>query len=332
MKITKEIELKYGHQSEGDSPFTRNARLLQSIWRLEIGEINMGIGPTKKSIHPKTKEPTYYGNMLLDGEKTGKNFFYTETLDYAQKRVNPINRKAEETFDEYRLFNNLLSSMPMAFNLFHPLMMIKEKQPELLNQMMRDAFPQLPINRIDDIGIEYIPTPTFNYTKDKSAMDAFILFSDEYNNQYIIAIEMKYTDSLGTNTASLKVLNEQIEIIKELNLFTNEAIQKMRSNEIKLTQIYRNFILTEKFRQVKGLKDSFSIIMAPKDHPSTDAEINSLTKHLNVEFKETKLFKYCLESFVKALKISCPEEYTGWLDKFYDRYLDFNKLEKISKM
>lgn len=53
----KKIEANiYGNQCGSDNAFTKKARLLQSIYRVEIGE-EEGVGPTKTS---KQK----YGNMI----------------------------------------------------------------------------------------------------------------------------------------------------------------------------------------------------------------------------------------------------------------------------
>lgn len=219
MKQSERIKEHYGPQSPGDNPFTSKARLLQSIYRVQSGETAMGVGPSMHSKDSKTGEPSYYGNMVKDGQLTGKNFFFRETFEYALTRVGKM--KAEETIDQYRLFNNLLSSMPMAFNLFHPLMMIKERHPEILNKMIREVFPELPVFKVDEIKIEFIPTPVSDYTNDKSAMDAAIIFSDEEKNNYIIAIETKYTDSLGLNMG--KDNDSKMRTAKESGLFTEEG-------------------------------------------------------------------------------------------------------------
>jgi hypothetical protein len=55
----------YGNQCGSDNAFTRKARMLQSMYRVEIGE-EEGVGPTKAS---KQK----YGNMISGGEVYGKN-------------------------------------------------------------------------------------------------------------------------------------------------------------------------------------------------------------------------------------------------------------------
>ncbi len=324
MKQYERIESLYGPQSAGDNPFTAKARLLQSVYRIQIGEAAMGVGPNEYSRNKVTKEPSYYGNMLLNGSLSQKNFFFKETFEYAEHRVE--NKRKEETIDKYRLFNNLLSSMPLAFNLFHPLMMIKNKCPGELNQMVRNLFPALPVWNVEEILIEFVPTPIFDYTNDKSAMDAAILFSDEENNKYIIAIETKYTDCLGLNKAEDN--EAKVTAARKSGLFTSNGLEHIQNG---CTQMYRNFLLTEKYRMVHQLKDSFSIILAPKDHPTTEKEITSLRTFLKQEY-HYKLEKYSLEDFVSSLGKSCPKEFQTWLKWFFDRYLDFSKIEPLLKV
>ena len=74
------ITERFGHQGDSDSSFTRKARLLQSIYRVEIGE-KEGTGPTKNSHR-------YYGNMICGGDVSGANFLMPETFEYAKERVN----------------------------------------------------------------------------------------------------------------------------------------------------------------------------------------------------------------------------------------------------
>lgn len=305
---------KYGNQSSSDNVFTRYARLLQSIYRLEIKEFECGYGPHKKSAKK-------YGNILTHGEKTGKNFFFNETFEYAHQRIK--NKKPYETIDEYRLFNNLLSSMPMAFNLFHPLMMIKEKYPSEINNIVKNLFPELPIDIVESIDIEFIPNPPERYINDKSAMDASIVFTDKQSKKYIIAIETKYTDSLGTNKA--RDNKRKLEFAIESGLFTVEGINHIKNG---CTQIYRNFLLTESYRFIENFHDSYSIILAPKNHPTTEKEIESLKKYLKEEY-HYKLKKYSLEDFISIIKTNSPMEFRQWAEHFHSRYLDFNKLKTL---
>jgi hypothetical protein len=311
MKLRDETESILGPQSPSDNSFTAKARKLQSLWRVQNG-LEMGVGPNRNSIKR-------YGNMLQDGEITGCNFYFPETFAYAQWRVGK--KLKDETIDEYRLFNNLMSSMPMAFNLFHPLMMLKTKEPTTLDEMIKAAFPKIKyIYKVLEIGLEFIPTPIENYIGDKSAMDAYIRFQDKAGNNYLIAIETKYTDSLGVNTASEKSFQKQLDIINELDMFIPASVELIRKKELAISQIYRNFILAEKYAKLHGLDGVYSVILVPKDHPTTKDEVRSLQSHLKDEYKY-KISALALEDFAAAIHEFCPPGYLEWMDWFRDRYI-----------
>lgn len=302
----------YGNQCGSDNAFTQKARLLQSMYRVEIGE-KEGIGPTRTS---KRK----YGNMITGGEVSGKNFLMKETFEYAKERVK--NRKNGETIDEFRLFNNLLSSMPMAFNLFHPLMLLLKQNPDKVTLAIKSVFKNIPISNVTEIGLEFIPTPTEKYTKDKSAMDAYIKFLDDKGDKYIIAIETKYTDVLGVNEA--QKCEEQKQMLIDTGLFDDIFKGLLIDHKIKLTQIYRNLLLTERYRIVEGLKDSYSVVLSPKEHPSTEEGIRSVTTYLKPEYAY-KLSAITLENFVDTMILYLPEYYVQVYKKFKKRYLEFGK-------
>lgn len=302
--------LNLGNQCKSDNAFTKKARLLQSMYRVKIGE-EEGVGSTKTS---KRK----YGNMISGGEISGKNFLMKETFEYAKKRVK--NRKDNETIDEFRLFNNLLSSMPMAFNLFHPLMLLLEENPEKVTLAIRSIFKNIPVFVVTKIGLEFIPTPIEKYAKDKSAMDAYIQFQDNNGEKYIIAIETKYTDILGLNEAHN--CEEQKQMLIDTGLFYAEFEGLLIANKIKLTQIYRNLLLTERYREVENLKDSYSVVLSPKEHPSTEKEIRSVTEYLKPEYAY-KLSAATLEDFVDTMIQCLPEYYAQVYERFRERYLEF---------
>ena len=91
------MDNKYGKQYSSDNAFTRKARLLQSMYRVEIGE-EEGVGPYN----------IIMAIMISGGEVSGKNFLLRETFEYVKESVR--NKKDTEMIDGFRLFNNLLSS------------------------------------------------------------------------------------------------------------------------------------------------------------------------------------------------------------------------------
>ena len=71
---------------------------------------------------------------------------------------------------------------------------------------------------------------------------------------------------------------------------------------------------------------SYSIILAPKEHPTTNNELESLTNVLRDEYKN-KIKKIDLENFVNIIINNSPNEYRAVFERFYDRYLNFDKLK-----
>jgi hypothetical protein len=103
----------------------------------------MGVGPWP----PENKKSRPQINMLVDGKKTGKNFVNEFTFNYAKYRVE--NKQHNETIDEYRLFNNMLSSQPMAFNLFCPFIrMLKEGKEKVVTTIFKAIFPDKHIREV----------------------------------------------------------------------------------------------------------------------------------------------------------------------------------------
>lgn len=202
----------------------------------------------------------------------GKNFLMKETFEYANGRV--ANKRKNETIDGFRLFDNLLSSQPMGFNLFHPLVLLLKQDQAMVTLAVRLVFRNFPVFEVTEIDLEFIPTPIEDYTNDKSAMDAYIRFVGNKGGKHIIAIETKYTDVLGVNEASR--CEEQKQMLVDTGLFSTDFEELLTESKVKLTQIYRNLLLTERYRMVEGLKDSYSVVLSPKDHSSTEEEINQL--------------------------------------------------------
>ena len=317
-----------GEEYKGDSRFVAKCRRLQSIYRYEIGEEIRPYTDRYGNVH-------YYGNYISNGEipKEGcwKNFLTEHAFNYAKDRVE--HKKKYETIEGDRLFNNLLSSQPMAFNLFCPLRQMREESSETATKVIKAALPGYPIHIVTEVELEFIPENHMELTGDKSAMDAIIRFEDEHGKGGFIAIETKYSENLGTNVAYDKDKDgkkipraKSIEAIKELQCFKLEEERFIIEGKKGLTQIYRNFLLSETYGLDKGLQ-SYSIILAPEKHPSTDDEFISLHNELRDEYKD-KIKNIHLEEFVNNIVSVCPEAYKSVFKRFYDRYLNFDKLKE----
>ena len=318
-----------GEKYKGDSPFVADCRKLQSIYRHEIGEEIRPYTDRNGNVH-------YYGNYIENGDtsKDGcwKNFLTEDAFNHANERVE--NRQKYETIEKDRLFNNLLSSQPMAFNLFCPLRKMLTESSETATKVIKAALPDYPIHEVTGVELEFIPGNYRDLTGDKSAMDAIIKFKDKDGKDGFIAVETKYSENLGTNAAydkdekgDKKPREQSLKAIRQLKCFNPDVEMRILEGKVKLTQIYRNFLLSETYGKWETL-ESYSIILAPKDHPSTDNEVNSLLSELREEYKNNKIKKITLEDFVNAIIDYCPDEYRVAFERFYDRYLNFGKLDK----
>ena len=303
----------YGEKYFGDTKYVELCRRMQSIYRQEIG---LPIAPYKGHM---------YGNYISNGKESGANFLADYIHAHALERIR--NKRPYEMIQEDRLFNNLLSSQPMAFNLFCPLQKLRSEAPQVATIAIKAALPCYDIALVKEVALEFIPEKYKDITGDKSAMDAIIRYVDSEGKNCFIAIETKYSESLGANEAKDDVTKEkERRVAVELGVFRDEAAEKIASGDVPLTQIYRNFLLSEAYGKRSGLR-SYSIILSPGIHPSTEREVDSLLPELKEEYAE-KLRIVHLEDFVDALIANTPEEYSSLFDRFKSRYLDFDKARK----
>ena len=314
IQMSKQHEVEYYVKS--DNMFTRKARLLQSVKRHESG--------AKPGYVLRGDEKLYYGNLASDGINNNYNFLSDEIYDYAKYRAD--NKSRGETINKERLMCNFLSSQPMAFNLFYPLMqMLDEGKGEEIASVVSsfvDKGNKKGISKITEIGIEFIPSDYENYIGDRTAMDAYFVYETKNMKKGIIAVETKYTDVLGKNEANEDSREKQKQIItNELPyLFTDSLLKSIDKGDTKLTQLFRNFLLTEKVSMIDKYDDSISIVLAPKENFYNKSDEETLMNGLNDDYKY-KFQTVDLESFVEKLIGAFPEKEI--FKKFYNRYLDF---------
>lgn len=302
-----------GPQSKSDSVFARKARLLQSYYRCDVLKSDFGYGPY-------TTSKSEYGNMLINGEKTGENFISSEIFEYASFRVR--NKKKFETIDEYRLFNNMLSSQPMCFNLFYPIRELFEKDFATASRLLALSFPHLNIKRALSIELEYLPSPIDHYLNDRTAFDALVTYVDHSGKRNLLAIETKYVEKLGKNISS--DLSTQIEFAKESKIFSSEGMAGVRMG---LPQLGRNFLLAQKVKEVDRFDEAYAVVISPKENNSSMKEIEDFKKLLNDEYQK-HLFFLSLEDFTEKIEKNCTGNLKSWIHKFKTRYLGFELIKQ----
>ena len=169
--------------------FKREARWRQHRWavdELSIASFGTHPGPRTHPDIPADDIPNGTKLKALDAD-AGSNFLTPAIHAVARARVR--GHQDHETLDAIRLYQDLLSSMPMAFNLFG-----EASLPENVDARARLAAlfgidPAVP----SDIVFEWSPgrrDPA--YTRDRTAFDIALRLGDPTGPRTVIGIETKY--------------------------------------------------------------------------------------------------------------------------------------------
>jgi hypothetical protein len=126
---------------------------------------------------------------LTEAERDGANFLTAAAWAAARHRTHITQRQPHETLDARRLFCDLLSSMPMCFNLLGPLW----ADPALARAVTHRWFPEVcPPDAQVTVAFEWSPGRRDpQYLNDRTAFDA-VLFVERGDLRRLIGIETKY--------------------------------------------------------------------------------------------------------------------------------------------
>lgn len=291
------FEIDLGTVRNSRNAFQAKARKLQSIYRAVFLMEKEGNGPEEND--------TPSGCMLVNGQSTGKNFLSYDIFKYALSRVDPKLKKEYEKIEEYRLFNNMLSSQPMAFNLFQPLMRYITTNTRIV-QAIANLIPEANIARVANLQLEFIPENYAELNNGRTALDVLITYENTAGQPGLIGVEVKYTDALGLNVGTNAVL------------FPGAFIGSATA-----IQMNRNISLLLAYAQNQNIQNRYSIVLAPE---GSDGK-NDVDTARTVLAAHPELIRFCsLEKFVSDLKSELPQTgyFRTWINSFYSRYLDFN--------
>ena len=150
------------------TPFKRRARLHQALWReargLKIGTQPMRPNPDRPS-HPLGSR------IALDvAKQTEANFLSDGARRAVADRL--ANPQPQQMLDEDRLFCDLLSSMPMCFNLLAEL----QADIDLAKRAVRAWWPDVP-GTVSAVLFEWSPGRRLKgeYLENRSAFDAVFM-------------------------------------------------------------------------------------------------------------------------------------------------------------
>lgn len=288
-----------------DSLTQRRMRLLQSIWREEngypIGEHN---GRLLGSRLPMPYAQDTLNNYLTP---TIKNLVRSSVMDSV--------RRGARLFGMPRIYNDLLSSQPMCFNLFGEL----KHDLDLATHVFR-GLTHHRVAEVLDIDFEHSPgRGDSRYTGDKSAFDVFVTFKTPQNGRGFIGIEVKYHENLKVKPDNHR--RRYDEIAEVMGCFAADRRELLQRPP--LQQIWRDHLLSGALKHVENYDDGFFIFLYPEENLACMYAVenykNCLSRFDTFEAWTLKDVLSQIRNFTSA----------SWLDVFYDRYMNFEKIEKL---
>lgn len=295
-----------GPQVKDESGFIATMRRHQSWWRAQRLGVSCGVGPSAKG--------TKLGNYLMpeDGA-AGRNFLTDEIHEVASARIG-------DGVEEYRCRHNLLSSQPMCFNLFGPL--VPKTNADLAAQLMNALLPG-EVTRVREVRIEHRPEPIADYLGDHTAFDAFIDYERHDGRPAFLGIETKLTEPFSQNNPP-----ERTAHYRQLTAWFDGVWRADRYSELahpSWYQLWRNHLLVEAVRRHPDSDYASGRVMVV-GHPS-DANLNKAVDgyaELLVDPPSSMVVRP-INQIVAAWKPVVAGTTRGqWLDDFHDRYVDLS--------
>jgi len=283
----------------------RSARLHQAGWR-EAREYPIGAQP-----YSGDTDATPVGSRpgLDFAQKHGKNFLTHRVLAAVRWRL--AHPERGEMLSEDRLWADLLSSMPMCFNLFGDL----HDDSDAATRTAMALWPDAPKGRAR-IRFEYSPgrgDPEF--LGNRSAFDAAFEIALEDGSHAIIGIETKYHEHAGPEAKPKPVrLARYEEVTERSGIFISGWRDRLVGTE--LQQIWQDHLLVLSMLQhpSKGLSWGRFVLVYPANNPVFDRVAAEYRKAL----RDTSTF----ESRTIESLLTVPDAFDeAMVPSFRERYL-----------
>jgi hypothetical protein len=287
-----------------DTTFQRKARVLQALWREARG---LPIGDHRgRPLGSRIAMPMAQQQLL--------NFLTDTTRDVVRREVLDPVRSRGKLFGQPRIFDDLLSSQPMAFNLFG------ELQANL--DLASSAFARLTngrVGRVTAIEFEHAPgRGDLRFTADRSAFDVYVEFTGSAGTRGFIGIEVKYHEGLGDQPAPHRPRYD--EVAGAMGSFRLDARTLLK--EKPLQQIWRDHLLAGSLLldRHSNFGEGLFVFLYPEQN---DRCARAVALYRGCLTDASTFQAWTLESVVEVLR---DLEAGAWLEAFADRYVGFSKI------
>jgi hypothetical protein len=216
-------------------------------------------------------------------------------------------RSEGKLFGKPRIFDDLLSSQPLCFNLFGEL----KRDLALASRVMHRLVPDK-VATVHRIEFEHSPGRRDpRYTADRSAFDVYVEYDSVGGKKGFLGIEVKYHENMNDALAPHRDRYDQVA--QGMGCFHANHLSDLRMKPI--NQLWRDHMLAGSMLLADGWAEGMFVVLYPSENSHAAAAIQKYQAYLA---DSSTLTAWTLESFVAAL---AAEGAGGWPGELKDRYL-----------
>lgn len=311
LPLIPERVLRQAHVYERyDTRFRAAARLMQALWRerhkLGEGHYTNAAGHRRK-----------LGSRLsTEAAKAGANFLTPEI--FGQARYDLAYREPGALFDIERMHGNLLSSMPLAFNLLAPLKADKKLARRVFGRLMPGV-----AKNVTHIQMEHSPgrgDPTF--TADGTAFDAIVTGRAADGAKTFVAIEVKFSESMVEPEARVRPRYD--ELARSSGLYVEPDDPALRKNP--LQSLWRAHMLSQAMIDADLYDRGVFVLIAPRQNREVQRAARQYAKRLSKTDGKVIFINIELEDAIEAIRGAGEADLA---DALHERYADFGPVHEL---
>ncbi len=308
--IPEGILRQYKVHEPNDTRFRAAARLLQALWRHKR-DIPMG-----SYVNGEGRKRPLGSRLSTLAATSGANFLDPELRRLTVREL--AYREPGALIDEHRVWSNMLSSMPLTFNLFGALKL----NPNLANKVCRTLWPDI-CNEVCHIQFEHSPArgdPRF--TADGTAFDVFISCRDAAGAKTFIAIEVKYSEAMQEPEARRRERYD--ELVEACGLYRDPSDRTLLANPIQ--QLCREHMLAQCLITHRLYDRGVFVCLAPRLNDPAQRACNIYGTRLTAQPDVCAFESLTLEALISTIGDAGEQEFAAALD---ERYCDFTPVHQL---
>jgi hypothetical protein len=301
---------RYNCGQPNDTRFRSAARLRQSLWREEHGYA------CGRYVHPDGRTCRLGSMVSARVGQRGINLIDTSLIPLVQWEI--AYREVGAVIHTERLWNNLLTSQALTFNIFGPL----KQRPALATTVMRRLVPDF-VADVTEVLFEHSPGRGHpRYTADHTAFDVLLRCTTPQGRAAFIAIEVKFSEAPGGLASPERPRYDALS--REAGVYRDPDAPSLRYAPIE--QFWREQLLVTSMLKAGEYDAGRLLVIAPALNTECQTAITRYRNELvSDDPAETRFQAITLEDLVTA--IGCAGAHAV-AERVSNRYLNLEPVHR----